>query len=65
MSALANALESHEPGAPSVGTTLLALVLELNDATDSPDETVDRALRALDEGAVHLTGNFRNTPLVG
>ena len=40
-------------------------VLELNEATDSPDETVDRALAALDQGAVHLTGNFRGIPLVG
>ena len=65
MSALLEAIDSHQPGRASTGTTLLSLVLELNEATDSPDETVDRALAALDQGAVHLTGNFRGIPLVG
>ena len=63
MSSILEAISSHEPDAPSVGSTLLSLVLALNEATDSPDETVDRVLRALDDGAVHLTGNFRGCRL--
>ena len=64
MSTTLNAISTHEPGAPSVGSTLLDLVLEMNEATDSPDETVDRVLATLDKGAVHLTGNFRGCRLV-
>jgi len=63
MSAILEAIDHHQQGAPSVGTTLLDLVCQLNDATDSPEETVDRVLGALDEGAVHLTGNFRGCRL--
>lgn len=65
MSNILEAISSHQAGAPSTGTTLLELVCQLNDATDSPDETVDRVLGALDQGAVHLTGNFRGCRLAG
>jgi hypothetical protein len=64
MTALLDAISSHAAGLPSTGTTLLELVCQLNEATDTPDETVDRALEALDSGAVHLTGNFRGCRLV-
>ena len=64
MSTILDAISSHESGAPSVGSTLLNLVLEMNATTDSPYETVDRVLAALDDGAVHLTGNFRGHCLV-
>ncbi len=64
MSTILAAIESHQPGAPSVGSTLLQLVLQIDQATDSADETVDRVIAALDAGAVHLTGNFRGCRLV-
>ena len=64
MSAILEAIENHEQGAPSIGSTLLDLVMQVNECTDSAEETTERVLRALDDGAVHLTGNFRDCPLV-
>ena len=65
MSTILYVIQSHQPGAPSVGTTLLQLVVQIGEATDSADETVDCVFAALDDGAVHLTGNFRGCRLVG
>ncbi len=45
------------------GTTLLMLVLKMNESTDSPDETVAAVHHLLDTDQVRLTGNFRGTRL--
>ena len=45
------------------GSTLLMLVLCVNESTDSADETVAAVHHLLDTDQVQLTGNFRGTRL--
>jgi hypothetical protein len=59
------AIQSPQAASPAVGTTLLALVTEIDRIADSPDETVDTVLAALDSGRVYLTGSFRGCRLRG
>ena len=44
-------------------STLLMLVMTVNEFTDSPEETVDVVHELLDTNRVQLTGNFRGTRL--
>ncbi len=64
MTPILDALARRTPDSPSVGTTLLALVVELSEVTDSADEAVARVHRALEDGEIHLIGNFRDCPLL-
>lgn len=41
------------------GTTLLALVLAVNETTTTPEGTEDKVLDLLEAGVFRLTGNFR------
>jgi hypothetical protein len=45
--------------AKPLDTTLLDLVLQLNEVTASAEETEQRALEMLASGRARLTGNFR------
>lgn len=64
MTPILDALANRSPDSPSVGTTLLALVVELSSVTDSAEEAVERVHRAIEDGEIHLIGNFRDCPFL-
>jgi hypothetical protein len=65
MPPILDAILNHRPGAPSIGSTLLDLVVQVNESTDEAGGTVERAFAALDEGSVHGTESFRGCRLDG
>jgi len=56
-------LSQTTPQSDVPGSTLLMLVMSLNETTETADETVEQVHHLLDTNQVRLTGNFRGTRL--